>query len=1087
MMFLMVLLLMDGDDPKSQRIRQERLRQHRMRRERNRNWDSLGYLDDNGNHIGPLNPEVYASRNLEDEEIRQAALRDPRSRHFELVRKNEGRDIEKELKHHINLKLKEEAERMAADDDGGEEADAGQGGSGGPSDKKQKAKDGESGGQRAATVAEERMVAMDELVAYHFPRNATGYYRGLWVSTPANATADKGAADTEAEKLLRDEADHRTPRNDLTAEDVQPWAQAELARRGMGAGVLFLPPDAAFEIDPLDAENSTPWSSVRGLTQPQSQTPPAPKPSLSLTKDAGRVAFQLYSRPIPAMAEVSAVDGLVKLYDGMTASFVSRRTDVLLRVQGVMIHGVGRMSLVTPSSKTAGGSQRSFLGVRQFPSLEPSQFNDDDLVEGPMDLGRRRRLEEAIKKVVLVAARKPGNDPSSSADFDELMAQIRQDVMDLHHSHYNNDSHGYTNEEDFRNSMERKGWTLIYGDGDGDDQSKPVGGGSMGRKLDAEGSFESPPADGDNPGEPGGRPSPSAYAETSDDIAAHFISSNWDKDGRMGEANASNTLHHEVSNSTADLALRRSTLTLSSSQEPLGVDPTQYVFPYPYVTDDAEGRVRAAQSPVRSLPGREVALEANAANCEFEINVDIQMTRWTVAEWRAAMEHRMRLEGIFNPFWAIDQTGGDLVKLKRSHYLLVVKSQLDFLEEKTPTEALVMTMTGDVESHNCDFHSYVNVTAMRTNWEHTTAKAINYSFYMMLTCLTQIIILLRQLLHTQSQSVASNVSLLCIGWQTVLDAILCISHIFLCLVMQPLFTAFASVAFFKLLIFCVIEMKYMAIIIQARNNANNVTLTQEDLRRQVTLLHLKFYGALMAAILAFWYFGQSNRTIYVLLLYSFWVPQIILNIITESRKPMHPYYVYGMSLTRVVAPVYMFAIRNNFLKEVNPDFPTEPQMCQLLVLWVGIQTAILFAQSKYGTRFMIPQRFLPPKFDYSRPIPPSLLPRPPSTSSTNGTSSEVELGPLLNGDASPSRERSNGVTRNRRGGSNRTRLDSRAEDTGRMSEVTSDTPTLDCVICYNEIDVNDRKNYMLAPCDHIFHRHCLEQWMDVKVGGICLG
>ena len=31
----------------------------------------------------------------------------------------------------------------------------------------------------------------------------------------------------------------------------------------------------------------------------------------------------------------------------------------------------------------------------------------------------------------------------------------------------------------------------------------------------------------------------------------------------------------------------------------------------------------------------------------------------------------------------------------------------------------------------------------------------------------------------------------------------CISHIFLCLIMSPLVTAFASVAFFKLLIFCV--------------------------------------------------------------------------------------------------------------------------------------------------------------------------------------------------------------------------------------------------------------------------------------------
>ena len=122
------------------------------------------------------------------------------------------------------------------------------------------------------------------------------------------------------------------------------------------------------------------------------------------------------------------------------------------------------------------------------------------------------------------------------------------------------------------------------------------------------------------------------------------------------------------------------------------------------------------------------------------------------------------------------------------------------------------------------------------------------------------------------------------------------------------------------------------------------------------------------------------------------------------------------------------------------------------------------------------QRFLPPKFDYSRPIPAALLPRRTSNPSTNAVSSEIELMPLLT-------EASNGVARSRRGGgSNRVSLGSRAEDIpALMSEDNTETPTLDCVICYNEIDVNDRKGYMLAPCDHIFHRHCLEQWMEVKV------
>lgn len=103
---------------------------------------------------------------------------------------------------------------------------------------------------------------------------------------------------------------------------------------------------------------------------------------------------------------------------------------------------------------------------------------------------------------------------------------------------------------------------------------------------------------------------------------------------------------------------------------------------------------------------------------------------------------------------------------------------------------------------------------------------------------------------------------------------------------------------------------------------------------------------------------------------------------------------------------------------------------------------------------------------------------------SHGSSSEIELGPLLNGDvSSPSRDRINGVTRNRRGGGNRARLGSRTEETivTTMSTDAGDAQTLDCVICYNEIDINDRQGYMLAPCDHIFHRQCLEQWMEVKM------
>ena len=70
-----------------------------------------------------------------------------------------------------------------------------------------------------------------------------------------------------------------------------------------------------------------------------------------------------------------------------------------------------------------------------------------------------------------------------------------------------------------------------------------------------------------------------------------------------------------------------------------------------------------------------------------------------------------------------------------------------------------------------------------------------------------------------------------------------------------------------------------------------------------------------------------------------------------------------------------------------------------------------------------------------------------------------------------------GGTRNRINGSS----SKQKTNSTTMMEDPEDGPTLDCVICYSPIDVHNVKKYMLAPCEHLFHRDCLEQWMDVKM------
>eukprot|EP00586_Coscinodiscus_wailesii_P010005 CAMPEP_0172513466 /NCGR_PEP_ID=MMETSP1066-20121228/252708_1 /TAXON_ID=671091 /ORGANISM="Coscinodiscus wailesii, Strain CCMP2513" /LENGTH=541 /DNA_ID=CAMNT_0013293743 /DNA_START=30 /DNA_END=1655 /DNA_ORIENTATION=+ len=496
---------------------------------------------------------------------------------------------------------------------------------------------------------------------------------------------------------------------------------------------------------------------------------------------------------------------------------------------------------------------------------------------------------------------------------------------------------------------------------------------------------------------------------------------------------------------------------------------TPLLISYPYIADDKHHTLRNSFTEPRRIPPREQSLQRNAHHCEFEITLDATPVHSDYSTLQnLKMQRSKQVTEAFPPSRNPSDNGAGVTLL-----------DTDDPSTAKVKESLVTVLTGDIISPNCKFAMNMTTTALRINWESTTSKAINYSFYMMLTCLTQIVVLLRQLLHTQAQSAASRVSLLCVGWQAVLDAILCIGHILLCLLMQPLFTAFASVAFFKLLIFCVIEMKYMAIIMQARNAGRGEDRTTEQLRQQVTLLHVRFYAALFMFLTGFWYFGKDHLFGFMTLLYSYWVPQIIYNIVTEAKRPLHNHYIYGMSVTRLVAPVYMFCIKNNFLREAQPDFPRDVMMCKVLVLWVGIQTGILLLQGKYGARFMIPARFLPPKFDYSRPIPPSLLP-PPNTSTPPpppAPTSTLLHTPDKNN--SGARHRTNS-TRSSSNGNSSNAVNTPTTTTTTITEEPHD-PTLDCVICYSSINIHDRRGYMLAPCDHIFHRECLEQWMDVKM------
>jgi hypothetical protein len=398
------------------------------------------------------------------------------------------------------------------------------------------------------------------------------------------------------------------------------------------------------------------------------------------------------------------------LYDSTSAGY-STRKDILLRVRGVMIHTIGRLSLVSnvPVSQTA-------LVIDAASSNGKEQA--------------RRRLQTALQA---------NNIETANLD------QVRQDAMTAYESIW----------------TESPAWSVVSTDW---------------------------------PNEAGR--SQQVTTKNNNTLNAtlpsnrHLLSREPNEFGGVTtNTNATNT-------------------TTTALVPPRWSDS---VIPYPFTRDDKTESIRQTRTPAaRRMPPREQVLEANAANCRFEISMDVQEVEWTVGDWRNLMTRRFKEMDKLDPNWqplepaALDSKE-DKIHVRQQR--MVGSNSASARAKAMQDQALAMTMIGKIHSDNCNFTARLNVTAIRTDWDATTSKAINYSFYMMIVCLTQILILLRQLLHSQSQSVATRVSLLCIGWQTVIDALSCLVHIYLSLAMQPLFTAFASVAFFKLLIFCIIEMK----------------------------------------------------------------------------------------------------------------------------------------------------------------------------------------------------------------------------------------------------------------------------------------
>jgi len=99
------------------------------------------------------------------------------------------------------------------------------------------------------------------------------------------------------------------------------------------------------------------------------------------------------------------------------------------------------------------------------------------------------------------------------------------------------------------------------------------------------------------------------------------------------------------------------------------------------------------------------------------------------------------------------------------------------------------------------------------------------------------------------------------------------------------------------------------------------------------------------------------------MMYSFWIPQIITNVIRDTRKPLHPHYILGMTVTRLTIPLYLFGCPSNFM-----PIEVDKSWCISLGVFMGLQALILLLQHYLGSRWFIPHQILPEKYSYQRKL-----------------------------------------------------------------------------------------------------------------------
>lgn len=246
-----------------------------------------------------------------------------------------------------------------------------------------------------------------------------------------------------------------------------------------------------------------------------------------------------------------------------------------------------------------------------------------------------------------------------------------------------------------------------------------------------------------------------------------------------------------------------------------------------------------------------------------------------------------------------------------------------------------------------------------------TAKVLHYSLFASVLTILQIRLFLMQMQNTDEGPLAAKVSIVCLVLQVFMDAYDSLLHVGFGLSSSYVFHTIAIVALFKFILFSVVEARYfLSVWRQRRSEALNQDV--DMLRRELTLLYSRFYGAMLLGLLILY---RNMRYLHILVLgfQLYWIPQIVRDAWLGTRSALQPTFIVGVSITRLLQVVYLWGCPDGvFNGELFPKLTHSPNatVCAVAVLLQGAQVCVMLLQRSKGPRWFIPWACMPTVYNY---------------------------------------------------------------------------------------------------------------------------